>query len=74
VVRADQLVVSYSNGGGGYGDPALRDPQKVQLDVKEGWITRQRAADVYRVALREDHSIDDAMTANLRNNERTFLA
>jgi len=29
--------------GGGYGDPALRDPLKVQLDVKEGWITRERA-------------------------------
>jgi hypothetical protein len=42
--------------------------------VTEGWITRERAADVYRVALREDHSIDDAMTANLRNNERAFLA
>jgi N-methylhydantoinase B len=67
MVRADQLVVSYSNGGGGYGDPALRDPLKVQLDVKEGWITRERAANVYRVALREDHSIDEGMTANLRN-------
>jgi len=67
VVRADQLVVSYSNGGGGYGDPAMRDPQKVQLDVREGWITRERAADVYRVALREDYSIDDVMTASLRN-------
>jgi N-methylhydantoinase B len=40
------------------------------LDVKEGWISRERAADVYGVALREDHSIDDAMTDSLRGIKR----
>jgi N-methylhydantoinase B len=66
VVRGDQLVVSYSNGGGGYGDPAMRDPQRVVRDVKEGWISRARAAEVYRVALRDDLSVDDVATRRLR--------
>jgi len=66
VVRVDQTVVSYSNGGGGYGDPAERPPEKVAHDVAEGWIGRERAAAVYRVALAPDGSVDEAATRRLR--------
>lgn len=66
VVRRDQLVVSYSNGGGGYGDPGTRDPQRVWLDVAEGWITPQRASEVYRVALTPDLDLDEDATRKLR--------
>lgn len=31
-------------GGGGYGDPARRDPAKVQDDVSKGYYTREEAA------------------------------
>ncbi|MEO0762669.1 MAG: hydantoinase B/oxoprolinase family protein, partial [Pseudomonadota bacterium] len=65
-VRADQTVVSYSNGGGGYGDPARRDPARVVRDVREGWITVERAREIYRVALLPDGSVDQEATDALR--------
>lgn len=38
-------------GGGGYGDPLLRDPARVCRDVIERWETPERARDVYGVVL-----------------------
>jgi N-methylhydantoinase B len=36
-------------GGGGYGPPEERDPERVLRDVREGKVSRQRARDVYKV-------------------------
>ena len=36
-------------GGGGYGDPLERDPQRVCKDVLEKWETVERAQDIYGV-------------------------
>jgi N-methylhydantoinase B len=47
-----EKVLSRTGGGGGYGDPLTRDPELVAEDVREGWISRARAAEVYGVALR----------------------
>lgn len=66
LVRRDQKIVLYSNGGGGYGDPAQRDPARVAFDVAEGWVGRQRAAEIYRVALTDDFQVDSEGTAKLR--------
>jgi N-methylhydantoinase B len=38
-------------GGGGYGDPLLRDPEAVRGDVLERWVTRAAASDLYGVVL-----------------------
>jgi hypothetical protein len=38
----------------------------VRHDVVEGWVTRDRARDVYRVALADDLSLDAPETAVLR--------
>jgi N-methylhydantoinase B len=40
-------------GGGGYGDPLLRDPEAVLGDVLERWVTRAAASEVYGVVLVE---------------------
>ena len=45
-----EAVVSVTCGGGGYGDPKTRDPEKVRHDVREGWISPDRAAAVYGVS------------------------
>ena len=45
----------YSPGGGGYGDPLERDPQKVLDDVLDGFIRPEHAAE-YGVVLKE---VDD---------------
>lgn len=46
----DEVMV-VTAGGGGYGDPALRDPEAVAGDVREGRIDREAAAAAYGVAL-----------------------
>jgi N-methylhydantoinase B len=53
-------------GGGGFGDPAERDPEQVALDVADGLISREAAARDYRVALDADGALDRAATQILR--------
>ena len=54
-----ERIVSVTAGGGGYGPPAERDPERVRHDVAEGWVTPQRARDVYRVALTRGLLVDE---------------
>ncbi|HTO80873.1 MAG TPA: hydantoinase B/oxoprolinase family protein [Methylomirabilota bacterium] len=42
-----ESLVSVCCGGGGYGPARERDPAAVRRDLAEGWISRDRAADVY---------------------------
>jgi N-methylhydantoinase B len=37
------LLQLRTGGGGGYGDPAARDPEAVRADVREGYISEERA-------------------------------
>lgn len=54
-------------GGGGYFDPATRDPQAVLSDVRNGIVSVDEAASIYRVRLTPDmEQVDDAGTALLR--------
>jgi N-methylhydantoinase B len=66
LVRRDQKLVSYAAPGGGYGDPATRDPERVAADVREGWVSASRARAVYRTALTADGAVDAAETVRLR--------
>lgn len=49
-VSAGEAIISITCGGGGYGDPRERDPAKVRHDVAEGWISPERAAEIYGVS------------------------
>jgi N-methylhydantoinase B len=53
-------------GGGGFGDPAERDPEQVAADVADGLITAEIAVRDYRVALDAQGGVDRAATAELR--------
>ena len=53
-------------GGGGMGDPAMRDPALVAADVRDGLVSRGSAERDYRVALAPDGAVDEAATARLR--------
>src|SRR5438046_9410052 len=44
-------------GGGGFGDPAERDPDQVAADVADGLISRDIALSEYRVALLADGAL-----------------
>jgi N-methylhydantoinase B len=65
-VEEGQKLVAISCGGGGYGDPRARLPEKVREDVAGSLISEARARDVYGVALRPDRSLDEAETQRLR--------
>ncbi len=66
VLEPGETVVSMCTGGGGYGRPDARDPALVLKDVREGWISEQRAKDVYRVAFTQGGALDEGATAQLR--------
>jgi N-methylhydantoinase B len=37
------LLELRTGGGGGYGDPAERDPEAVRADMREGYVSEERA-------------------------------
>ncbi|HUI97192.1 MAG TPA: hydantoinase B/oxoprolinase family protein [Xanthobacteraceae bacterium] len=60
-------------GGGGYGDPLARDPQRVLADVREGDVSVEAAAEIYGVVIREtagafsvDRSATEARRATMK--------
>ena len=68
-----ECLESQGCGGGGYGDPLLRAPDAVAHRAREGWISLDRARDVYGVVLDtsgEFFHVDDAGTRALRAQMR----
>jgi len=61
----DRLIVEMP-GGGGYGDPRTRDPERVADDVLNGLVTVDQARDDYAVVVGADGAIDRSATAKLR--------
>jgi N-methylhydantoinase B len=61
-----ETIVSMSAGGGGYGPPPERDPDRVAHDVAEGWISTGRAEHVYGVVLDPSGAVDRAATGARR--------
>ena len=62
-----ETIVSICCGGGGYGAPTERAAEQVAHDVAEGWISEQRAHDIYRVVLDSSGKVDVAETTRLRS-------
>jgi N-methylhydantoinase B len=66
-VRPGTRVVLRTAGGGGFGPPMTRDPEKVLRDVEQGLISVLRAEKEYGVAIRgTPPQIDQKETARLR--------
>lgn len=68
-LRAGDVISMRSGGGGGWGDPATRDPQKVADDVRDDFVSSAEAREIYRVALdaRASHPVvDHKQTGRLR--------
>jgi N-methylhydantoinase B len=66
----DDVSVVISGGGGGVGDPLLRDPDKVVADVRAGWVTKEHAAAAYGVIVRSDGALDLERTSEERKSIR----
>ena len=65
----DTLVTQITAGGGGWGDPSERDPELVARDVALGFVSREAAERIYRVALSDDGAIDHGRTSGLRGEK-----
>lgn len=65
-----ETLVSVTCGGGGYGDPMTRDAEQVAEDVREGWITPERAKKIYGVVLDQDNQPDYPATEKTRNKNK----
>ncbi|QDZ01304.1 hydantoinase B/oxoprolinase family protein [Nitratireductor mangrovi] len=61
----DALYVRW-NGGGGYGDPLDREPERVLADVAESLVSVEAARTAYGVVLSDDNEVDLAATTALR--------
>ena len=61
------ILVSYSGGGGGVGDPLDRESEKVRWDALNEYISIQTARDVYGVVMDpKTFEVDDNATKALR--------
>lgn len=67
-IRKGSVIRHKTAGGGGYGNPADRQPEAVAKDFLNGLIALETARDVYKVAVNaKDGSIDEAATKSLRS-------
>jgi N-methylhydantoinase B len=53
VLEPGDAYILRSGGGGGYGSPLEREPDKVAHDVRQGYITRQSAERHYGIVFRD---------------------
>lgn len=71
--RAGAMSRYVTNGGGGWGDPLTRAPERVLADVRDGYVSLAQARERYGVAIEGDPErdpeglrVDAAETARLR--------
>ena len=65
-IRRGQRLRLETPGGGGFGDPRLRDPALVVRDVQYGYVSKQSAHRDYAVVLTAEGKLDQHATAKLR--------
>jgi len=63
-------VIVRTGGGGGWGDPFERDPEKVRADVLEDLVSVEAARDEYGVVLDGKRAVDASATKALRQKLR----
>lgn len=72
MLDAGECIVNASGGGGGWGDPFKRDPEKVLWDVRNGYVSLESARRDYGVVINtSDWTVDTAATAELRQSAAT---
>ena len=65
-LKKGDIVRMESSGGGGYGDPLSRDPDRVLRDVTLGYISSDQADARYGVILDGAGTVDEAATTTRR--------
>lgn len=62
------VMILDTPGGGGYGNPLEREPEMVERDVMEGYVSLERAKEDYGVVINpETRKVDEEKTRKLRD-------
>ncbi|HEY4830327.1 MAG TPA: hydantoinase B/oxoprolinase family protein [Solirubrobacteraceae bacterium] len=72
-LEAGEWVVAIDCGGGGFGDPLDRDPDRVRDDVLEGWVSLQQARHAYGVVFAGEGGYD-ALAVDARETDALRVA
>ena len=65
-LKEGEVLHAWIMGGGGYGDPLEREPDRVRDDVLQGLVSPDWAQEVYGVVLTENGGVDPEGTESLR--------
>ena len=66
-LAAGSVVDLLTGGGGGFGQPLERDPERVRIDVLDGYVSRDAAKRDYGVVLDDALRVDEMATRRLRS-------
>lgn len=67
-LQAGETFAVAGSGGGGYGDPLMREPAAVLTDVLAGWVSVAAARAEYGVSI-DGNSVDENETRKLRESK-----
>ncbi len=67
-IKKGTVLTTYTGGGGGFEEPLDRDPENVLNDVKNRYVSIEKAKEDYKVSITSDLEIDQNATQKLRNN------
>ena len=67
-IKKVTVLTTYTGGGGGFEEPLERDPENVLNDVKNRYVSIEKAKEDYKVSITADLKIDQKATEKLRNN------
>lgn len=71
-ISPGEVVCTIGQGGGGWGDPLDRDTERIQNDVIDGYVSKERAMDIYGVVFKDDtFEIDHPATKHLRKEKKS---
>ena len=77
-IRAGDIIRLSTFGGGGYGDPLMREPSRVREDVVDGKVSVEQAREAYGVVLDPDSlEVNEAATSDQRQHlagQRIYLS
>ncbi len=69
--RAGAASRYITNGGGGWGDPASREPERVLADVQNEYVSIEAAKSIYHVAITGDPALDpEGLAIDVKATER----
>jgi len=72
MLKPGDVVTIDSAGGGGYGNPFERDPELVEKDVLEGYVSIEKAREEYGVVIDPNTlKVDKPATKLLRETIRS---